>query len=156
MNQNSVVRTFLSIVVAVVALMSGVIWLDQQAQAQNVPCYQEQGGAKWVAGVIGTNTCEWEVQDGATLDLNDGAILTYEDVTVSGPVRFGTASNVVTGTTIAHGIGTTPTSVILTPQYNGALTQSLYVMSTDATNITVGLESGSVVTVTTVNWLAGK
>lgn len=99
------------------------------------------------------------VNDTLEVDGNtrvDGT-LTLEAIAFSGPIVFGAASAVVTGTTIAHGLGITPTSIALTPAYAGAFTNTVYVRAADATNITVGLGyTTGVTTVTTVYWFAGK
>jgi hypothetical protein len=104
------------------------------------------------AGSVGSLTV-----NGATV-LSDAvtlsSTLTLEEVAFSGPVRFGSAT-VVTGTSIAHGLGVTPTAVVISPLYDGALTQTFYVMSADNISITIGLETGSITT-TTVYWMAGR
>jgi hypothetical protein len=66
----------------------------------------------------------------------------------------GEASNVISGTTIAHGLGITPTLVQLTPEYSGNFTQTVYLKAHDAVSITVGISAGSVTTVTSVYWMA--
>lgn len=78
--------------------------------------------------------------------------LALNGVTVSGPVRFGSATAVVSGTTIAHGLATTPTSVLLTAA--GVVTTTPFVLATDATSITVGMLAEA--DPMTVYWLAGK
>lgn len=126
MNQNSVIRVFLSIVVAVVTLMSGVIWLDQQqAQAQNVACYREQGGAKWVAGVIGSDACEWEMQDGTVLDVQSGNTATFAGELIYGPQAE----------TVAAGWSVTPTSpyVVMTSSAEVTSSTSTGIVTTTAT-----------------------
>lgn len=85
--------------------------------------------------------------------------LTIGAVSQTGPMRFGTATNVISGTTIAHGLGVTPTVTLLTTQIitgPATLTQTVYVLSTNATSITVGLSMGALSTIPTVNWAAGK
>jgi len=97
--------------------------------------------------------------DGGAVDLNgnlniDGT-LTLESVVLSGPVTFGTATTVISGTTIAHGIGTTPTVVLLTPQDAGGYTTTVpYVLATDTISITIGVADS--VTLETLHWMAGK
>ena len=78
--------------------------------------------------------------------------LTLESIAFSGPVTFGSASSCVDGTTIAHGLATTPTVVLLTPY--SAVTATVYVKAADTVSITVGL-IGAVGTAD-VYWLAGK
>ena len=63
------------------ALVGG-LWLTapQPVTGQaSVPCYREQGGAKWVGG----SGCEWEMQSGATLDIQSGVTASISDLTVS-------------------------------------------------------------------------
>lgn len=81
--------------------------------------------------------------------------LTLESVAFSGPVTFGSASNAISGTLIAHGLATTPTAVLLTPSID-TMTETVYVQASNATSFTVGLSAGSVATITTLYWLAGK
>jgi len=45
----------------------------------SVPCYMIQGGATFVAGA----GCEWEMQSGATLDIQSGVAASISDLTVS-------------------------------------------------------------------------
>jgi hypothetical protein len=72
-------------------------------------------------------------------------------------VTFGTANNVATDTTIAHGLGTTPTMVALTPiTTTASITQFVYVKSLDATNITVQLSDGTLTDFASVAWIAGR
>lgn len=78
--------------------------------------------------------------------------LTLESIAFSGPVTFGAAITQTDGSTIAHGLGTTPTVAILTPYT--AVTATVYVKAADTVSITVGL-IGAVGTAD-VYWLAGK
>lgn len=78
--------------------------------------------------------------------------LTLQGVAVSGPLRYGAATTVVSGTTIAHGLATTPTIALLTAGV--PITTPLYITARDATSITVGINDS--VSVTTVFWAAGK
>jgi cytoskeletal protein CcmA (bactofilin family) len=48
------------------------------------------------------------------LDLGANA-LTMTGVTFSGPMKYGMASDVLSGTSIAHGLGTVPTMIIMQP-----------------------------------------
>jgi len=73
----------------------------------------------------------------------------------SGPIRFGSASTVVTGTTIAHGVGATPSSVMLTSGHAFTEEVSIFVAALDGTNITVGMYP-TTNTLDTVYWMAGK
>jgi hypothetical protein len=47
MNRDTIFRLIFSVVLAVMAGLTGLLYLDQQAGAQNTPCYGEQGGAKF-------------------------------------------------------------------------------------------------------------
>lgn len=67
------------------------------ALAQNVPCYFEQGGAKFVAVVFRGAACEWEMQTGTTLDVQSGATTTF----ANNPSFTG--SPLFTGTTVFSG-----------------------------------------------------
>lgn len=101
-----------------------------------------------------------EGSTGATIvgDSSTGS-LTLEGVAFSGPVVFGAESNVISGALIAHGLGTTPTAIILTPFYStssGEFTQTLSISATNATSFTVNISPGAVTTITTVYWMAGR
>lgn len=84
--------------------------------------------------------------------------LSIGSVAQTGAVRSGSASTVISGTTIAHGIGTTPTAFFLTPGYAAAsvYTQTLFPHGCNTTSCTVGVSSGSVATFTLVYWLAQR
>ena len=82
--------------------------------------------------------------------------LTLESVAFSGPITFGAEANATDGVTIAHGLGTTPTVVSVTPYYATALTQTVWVSAADDTSFTLEIEPGSVTTLTNVYWFAGK
>lgn len=81
--------------------------------------------------------------------------LTNAGVDFTGPVVFGTVSNVISGTEIAHGLGFTPTTVLLTAESGVTFDSVVFILSTDVTSITVGIEAGTVTTVTKMHWLAG-
>lgn len=81
----------------------------------------------------------------------DGAV-TWGGAMVSGPYRYGVATSVISGTLIAHGLGTTPSVVLLTA--GTPITTPLFVTARNAVSLTVGVNGG--VTVPTVFWLAGK
>jgi hypothetical protein len=90
------------------------------------------------------------------ITINDDLVvtgtLTLESSAFSGPLRFGSATAVVTGTTIAHGLTTTPTMAILTA--GETITTPLFVLALNATNITVGVNDA--LTVALIYWIAGK
>ena len=88
-------------------------------------------------------------------NVTAGGTLTLESVAFSGPVRFGTASSVVSGTLIAHSLATTPTAILLTPQSTGGYTTTVpYILASNATSFTVGIADS--VTIATLHWMAGK
>jgi hypothetical protein len=90
-----------------------------------------------------------DVTNGAAIDA-----LTLEGVVSSGPVTFGSAASIVTGTTIAHGLGTTPTTVLLTA--GQPVTTTPLVLAANTTSITVGFLNTHNPPAMTVYWLAGK
>ncbi len=165
-------RLFITFVLAAVLIFSTFVGIQLQrpneAQAQNTPCYGLQGGAKWVAA----SGCEYEFRSGSTLDVQSGANVTWtpnltfsgnvtvegtitlDDVAFSGPIKFGSTANVSNNTLIAHGIGTTPTVITLTPLEAGAFTQTVSLSATNATSFTVRLSAGAATP--TVYWMAGK
>lgn len=61
--------------------------------AQNVPCYFEQGGSKFVAVVFRSQACEWEMQTGTTLDIQSGVTETHANnpIFTGSPVFSGTS-----------------------------------------------------------------
>lgn len=99
--------------------------------------FNAQGGLTTAAGITGT-----------TLALNS--------VQQSGPVRFGAAQSAISGTAVTHGLGTTPTAILLTSVYtNGGFTRTAYVMASNTTVFTVGIEGGDGVP-QGLYWMAGK
>lgn len=145
-------HTFKSLVLVVLiatALILAVV--AGPAAAQNVACYMSQGGASWVAG----SGCTWNVKSGGTLQVDSGGAVTWDGLTVKPSVNSSTSS-VVNNTKIAHGLGTTPTTILLSPFYAGTFTQTVYISATNATSFTVGIGSGSVTTLTTLYWEASK
>lgn len=86
------------------------------------------------------------------------ASLTVGGVAQPGPLNYGQASNVISGTLIAHGIGTTPTVFIVEPGawVTNNFTQPVYSLGCNVTSCTVAISPGATVTVTTLNWIAGK
>lgn len=97
-----------------------------------------------------------DILSGGSFNINAGAVFTVDGVTASGVVRYGTGT-VISGTTIAHGIGTTPTVFLLNNDGIRAatFTQTLYHGACDVTSCTVYLTQGSITT-TVVDWIAGK
>ncbi len=85
--------------------------------------------------------------------------LTVNGVTQSGAIKYGTASTVISGTAVAHGIGTTPTLFLpmnATAQ-TAVFTQSLYAPAAlcNTVSCTIYVSQGSITTFTTVKWIAG-
>jgi len=75
--------------------------------------------------------------------------------TFSGTVHFGTATFVVSGTTIAHGYTSAPTSVVIVGAgLTDTLTNTIGILSIGATTFTVAVPGGA--TYTRVYWFAGK
>ena len=106
-------------------------------------------------------TVKGAVDFDSTLNVDGAAALSsvrIGGVAQTGAVRSGSASTVISGTTIAHGIGTTPTAFFLTPGYAAAsvYTQTLFPHGCNTTSCTVGVSSGSVATFTLVYWLAQR
>lgn len=149
----------------------------------NVPCYFEQGGAQItldagctlsssagsavnlasanVAGTLTvTNLVSQSVGTNAAYITATSALstasLSVGGYTQSGAVRFGSAS-VVSGTTVAHGFGVTPTSFIVQNAViqSDVFTQALYSGGCNTTSCTIYFTQGAITT-TTANWMAGK
>lgn len=77
-----------------------ILALAVPALAQNVPCYFNQGGAKFVAVVFRGAACEWEMQTGTTLDIQSGVTETHaNDPIFSGNPTF-TGSPTFSGTSV--------------------------------------------------------
>lgn len=86
--------------------------------------------------------------------------LTINSVTQSGAIRYGTASNVVSGTLIAHGIGTTPTLFMpmgATAQAT-TFTQTVYAPASlcNTVSCTIYVSQGSITNFVALEWWAGK
>lgn len=95
--------------------------------------------------------------DATVVGAVSGASLTINGVAQTGAIKYGTRSGVISGTTIAHGIGTTPTVFVV--QNDGIqaanFTQTLYHGNCNVTSCTVYMTQGSITT-TIVDWYAGK
>lgn len=140
--------------VSAAALVLGVLSFTaagEQAvpRGANVPISFTQGGKRLTVGKGATLL----VESGGTLSATSGTLY-VEGSALSGPVAFGSASSVVTGTTIAHGLGTTPTAVLLTA--GQPVTTTPLVLATGVTSITVGFLNTHNPPAMTVYWLAGK
>ena len=95
--------------------------------------------------------------DATVVGAVSGGSLTVGGVAQSGAIKYGTQSGVISGTTIAHGIGTTPTVFVV--QNDGiraaTFTQTLYHGACGVTSCTVYFTQGSI-TNTVIDWFAGK
>lgn len=137
MTKDSVVRLFFSIVVAVCALAAGVLYLDQPADAQNVACYREQGGAKTVAA----SGCEYEFRSGSTLDMGGALVLAQQSETVTAgwsltptsPYVVLSSSAAVTSSTSTGIVTTTATAGQLLILRNGNASNAIVVDGTGGT-----------------------
>jgi len=149
----------LSILLTAVIALAAVIGYDItiiQPRAAAPPLTRAAGDTNFtnvVAEDISAND-DLSVGDDATItgDLTVTGALTLQGVAVSGPIRYGSASTVISGTTIAHGLATTPTVATLTAGI--PITTPLYITARNATSITVGINDS--VSVSTVFWIAGK
>lgn len=147
---------------------AGALTAEQDTEARGVSTtrftsavkFQENVTADRDLAVTGDITVDdLTVGDDLTVtDALSAASLTVGGYAGSGAVRFGSASNVISGTTIAHGFATTPTVFLIQNALIQAatFTQTLYAYGCNVTSCTVGLTQGSVVTVTTAAWMAGK
>lgn len=111
------------------------------------------------ANIAGAVTINGAIS-GASLSSSgaiSGASLTLGGVAQTGAIKYGTQSSVITGTTIAHGIGTTPTVFILDDDgvHSTYFSQTLYHFGCNVTSCTVGVTAGTVTTFT-VDWMAAK
>ena len=142
--------------ISVVALALAVLGLLLPAQAPQA--------APTVAGsqalTFGTSNFGGSIAvagDATVVGAVSGGSLTVGGVAQSGAIKYGTQSGVISGTTIAHGIGTTPTVFIV--QNDGiraaTFTQTLYHGGCDVTSCTVYFTQGSI-TNTVIDWFAGK
>jgi hypothetical protein len=96
--------------------------------------------------VQGTSALKGDVTAGAA--TFNGLVTVNNAITTSGPIilsgvavtveKFGMANSVVSGTTIAHGLGVTPTIAMVQFCCGSGITNTAYVLSTSATSITVG------------------
>ena len=143
-------------VVSIIALALAVLGLLLPAQAPQA--------APTVAGsqalTFGTSNFGGSIAvagDATVVGAVSGGSLTVGGVAQSGAIKYGTQSGVISGTTIAHGIGTTPTVFVV--QNDGiraaTFTQTLYHGGCDVTSCTVYFTQGSI-TNTVIDWFAGK
>lgn len=104
-----------------------------------------------------------EVRDSSTpvftVGQNGAAVfsgtLALEGVAFSGPVVFGSVT-ATDGLTITHGLGTTPTMILLEPVWaTDTITQEWYVSDTGSVTFALQISTGALTT-TTVYWQAGR
>ena len=83
--------------------------------------------------------------------------VTINGVTQAGAIKYGTQASVISGTTIAHGVGTTPTMFMVADEgpHSTYYTQTLYHYACNVTSCTIGITPGTVATFT-VDWIAAK
>lgn len=157
-------------VALVVALVLGLLGLLLPAQVAPVaPVTSSQGltfGTSNFGGsiaVAGDATIAGAVSGGSLSGgsilvggIVSGASLTINGVAQSGAIRYGTQS-VISGTTIAHGIGTTPTMFVVSDEgpHGTTYTQTLYHHACNVTSCTIGITQGSITT-TVIDWVAGR
>lgn len=99
------------------------------------------------SGAVGSS----EIANGAisTVDIGDDAV-TYAKMDIK--IKYDLATGVVHGLTINHGLGSTPTAVILTPEYNssiGPLQANVY--NVDSTSFQIALWKEVLNSLTTVS-----
>lgn len=95
----------------------------------------------------------------ASGNITVAGVIEYESVQVSGPVRFGSATSIMDGTRVAHGMGTTPTFVALTPYFQSQVsTATMFSIQTmNATSFTVSCTPTVYAdNAAAVYWIAGK
>ena len=114
-----------------------------EAQAQNVACYREQGGAKNVAA----SGCEFEFQSGAILDIQDG--VTFNIGTGLYPLKYASANqelvcgttSTFTGSTTISVSGLTTATYPVAIQVTAPTTTAAYLHVNDPTTSTITLTS---------------
>lgn len=119
-------------------------------------------GAAKLNGGLSVDSTAFTVADATGNTVISGSAnisggLSMSGVSFTGPIKYGTASTVISGTGISHGIGTTPTLFMIMPYVlqDTTYTQTLYAYGCNTSTCTVGISSGSVVTFTSVKWVAG-
>jgi hypothetical protein len=102
----------------------------------------------------GTTNFSDVAADTGTITSLTATSFTLGGVAVSGGFKYGVATGVVSGTTIAHGVGSLPSMISLTPYTtSNDFNSRVYVLARDATNITVGITPTTNIN---VYWIAGK
>lgn len=158
---SKIIGIVLSLVIALLAVFGydvGVIQPREAAPQQGLS--RAVGDTNFYNVVADNNITAGATVSGATLSGTTGSFtslsgstLTLNSLAVSGPYKYGvTTGTIVTGTTIAHGIGTTPTMAIVTA--GSAISTPLQILSLGAVSITLGINDG--VSLSKVYWFAGK
>jgi len=141
------IAVVLSIIAA--AMFGTLKAVEAQSQAK---CHFEPGAASLVA----ESGCTIDIKSGASLEIDTGSTFSISGTTVSGPVRFGSQAAATDGITITHGLGTTPTSVVISPEWgDNTVTQTVYVSQVGASTFSIEFTNGAV-TNTTIYWIAGR
>jgi len=132
-----------------VATFGTLKMVEAQSQAK---CHFEPGAATLTA----ESGCTVDIKSGAILEIDTGSTFSISGTIASGPVRFGSQAAAIDGITITHGLGTTPTSVVISPVWgDNTVTQTVYVSQVGASTFSIEFTSGAV-TNTTVYWVAGR
>ena len=83
--------------------------------------------------------------------------LSLGGIAFTGAMKYGRALSVSDGSTIAHGLGATPTMCIVSPEHTSTFSQTLSIRLIGPTYITVSIGGiGAVTTLTAVDWMCGK
>jgi hypothetical protein len=139
---------------ALLVVVAVIVGANQLAVAQSQSkCYFQPGGV----GIVAASGCTVNIQSGGTLQIDSGATFSVDGTTASGITRYGSVS-ATDGLTVTHSLGTTPTSVIVSPSWTGdgsTITQTVYVSNVNSSTFSLEFTTGGV-TNTTVYWMAGQ
>lgn len=146
-----------ALVAVLAAALLGGILLAAPVLAQNVACFMQQGGAKWVAG----SGCEWEMQAGSTLDVQSGATVNFggdasvgDDLTVIGDVVVGATLWTARGTqTVTANGWITPTASFMQISAAGAVGTSNILTGTAGQRLTIVNGVNQTITISDTGWL---
>ncbi len=111
-------------------------------------------------GAYFTGTVSMRAQDATVVNglaakyITSTNVISMSGATFTGPIKYGSASNVISGTTIAHGMGTTPTWCALTP--SGHVTATYNVGALGAVSVTVYSLVEQNPPAVTMLWTCGK
>ena len=118
----------------------------------------EIGSSEIAEGAVGASEIASESVD--TADIADDAV-TYDKMDIK--IRYGTKTNAINGSLVNHGLGDTPSTVIVTPIYNEDnyfIHANVYEIDSDSFRLGLWIENISayeILEVTTgisVNWIA--